>query len=211
MSGATAKAATPTEPQAEAGARAVLAAAISERKALLPEADTLRGQLPAAETAVDEKNAIFIAAQDARKNAVGDAAILKAFRHEQEMGSGKTNSATRDFFPAPAPRRGCLRTRVCENARDWRPIACRQGFDGSAGQNFENRAPRASDDILRSSARGRFGRAKMRLRPAWRPSIRQYPESASRASCCRPVRAAPFRSPLSATFSFGSAWLPSTP
>src|SRR5208337_2481053 len=32
----------------------------------------------------------------------------------------------------------------------------------------------------------------MRLRPAWRPSIRQYPESASRASCCRPVRAAPF-------------------
>src|SRR5271167_221197 len=49
---------------------------------------------------------------------------------------------------------------------------------------------------------------RARLRPAWRPSIRQRLESASRASCCRPARAAPFRWPLSATVSFGNAWRP---
>jgi hypothetical protein len=39
----------------------------------------------------------------------------------------------------------------------------------------------------------------------------QRPESSSRASCCRPTRAAPFHWPLSAAFSSGSAWLPSMP
>jgi hypothetical protein len=97
MSAATAKAATVkaaiAKPEAcraaDADCRAEPAEAIKERNGAGQQADALFEQLAEARTAFEAKEAAYTKVKEANQATVGlpDEAVLKAFRHEQELGS----------------------------------------------------------------------------------------------------------------------------
>jgi hypothetical protein len=105
---------------ADADCRAVLGQAIKERNSAGQRADTLLEQLAEARAALEAKEAAYLKVKEANHTTVGlpDEAVLKAFRHEQELGS--LADAAKRLFDRTSAELDNARRQVDEGDREVR-------------------------------------------------------------------------------------------